>query len=58
MALKSKDDKLNPVCIPFDEKGGGFTFSSVVFTLGNKRSVQLTYGSPDQSEYHEYFFKH
>jgi isopenicillin-N N-acyltransferase-like protein len=55
--LRSKDNKLNPVCRAYKEGGGGFTFSSVVFTLGQKRSVQLTYGSPDQSEYKEYFFE-
>jgi isopenicillin-N N-acyltransferase-like protein len=54
--LRSKDNVLNPVCRPFKEGGGGFTFSSILFTLGGKRSVQLTYGSPDQSEYREYFF--
>ena len=53
--LRSKDDARNPVCRPY-RQGAGFTFSSVVFTLGGTRSVQLTYGSPDQSEYHEYFF--
>jgi len=55
--LRSKDDLMNPVCRVYEEKGGGFTFSSVIYTLGGKRSVQLTYGSPDQSEYKEYFFK-
>jgi isopenicillin-N N-acyltransferase like protein len=53
--LRSKDNALNPVCRPFKE-GAGFTFSSVVFTLGWRRSVQITYGSPDLSEYREYFF--
>ncbi|MEI9810634.1 MAG: hypothetical protein WDO16_23700 [Bacteroidota bacterium] len=53
--LRSKDNPVNPVCRVFKE-GAGFTFSSVLFTLGGKRSVQLTYGSPDQSEYREYFF--
>ncbi len=54
--LRSKDNSRNPVCRIFREGGGGFTFSSILFTLGGKRSVQLTYGSPDQSEYKEYFF--
>ena len=55
--LRSKDNDKNPVCRAYIENGGGFTFSSVVFTLGEKRSVQITYGPPDQSEYKEYFFK-
>lgn len=53
--LRSKDDARNPICRPY-RQGAGFTFSSVVFTLGGTKSVQLTYGSPDQSEYQEYFF--
>ena len=55
--LRSKDNSRNPVCRTYREGGGGFTFSSILFTLGGQRSVQLTYGSPDQSEYSEYFFK-
>lgn len=54
--LRSKDNPNNPVCRIYREGGFGFTFSSILFTLGGKRSVQLTYGSPDQSEYVEYFF--
>jgi len=54
--LRSKDNERNPVCRTFREGGGGFTFSSLLYTLGGKRSVQLTYGSPDKSEYREYFF--
>lgn len=55
--LRSKDNERNPVCRTYREGGGGFTFSSLLYTLGGKRSIQLTYGSPDQSEYREYFFK-
>jgi isopenicillin-N N-acyltransferase-like protein len=55
--LRSKDDAKNPVCRAFAENGFGFTFSSVLFTLGGKRSIQLTNGSPDQSDYKEFFFK-
>ncbi|MFT3912413.1 MAG: C45 family autoproteolytic acyltransferase/hydrolase [Ferruginibacter sp.] len=55
--LRSKDDERNPVCRAYRGTRYGFTFSSVVYTLGGKRSVQLTYGSPDQSEYNEYFFE-
>jgi hypothetical protein len=54
--LRSKDNVINPVCRVFKENGRAFTFNSVLFTLGGKRSVQITYGSPDQSEYKEYFF--
>jgi isopenicillin-N N-acyltransferase like protein len=55
--LRSKDDILHPVCRTYRESGGGFTFSSIIFTLGGKRSVQLTYGSPELAEYKEYFFR-
>ena len=54
--LRSKEDPRNPVCISYNEGTFGFTFSSVLFTLGGNRSVQITYGPPDQSEYKEYFF--
>ena len=53
--LRSKDDPANPVCRSLS--GGGFTFSSVLFTLTGERSVQVTYGPPDQAEFKEYFFK-
>jgi isopenicillin-N N-acyltransferase like protein len=55
--LRSKDDAQNPVCRAFAKNGFAFTFSSVLFTLSGKRSIQLTNGSPDQSDYKEYFFK-
>ena len=55
--LRSKEDKNNPVCRSYQEGGYVFTFSSVLYTLTGKRSVQITYGSPDQSEYTEYFFR-
>ncbi len=54
--LRSKDNMYNPVCRTFREGGPGFTFSSILYTLGKNPSVQLTYGSPDQAEYVEYFF--
>jgi isopenicillin-N N-acyltransferase like protein len=54
--LRSKDNPYHPVCRTYREGGGGFTFSSILFTLGGKRSVQLTYGSPELTEYKEYFF--
>lgn len=48
---RSKDDPKNPVCGTFEDGKGGFTFSSVIFTLGKTPSIQLTNGSPDQAEY-------
>jgi hypothetical protein len=55
--LRSKDDIQNPICRSFTEVQGIFTFSSVLFTLTGKRSVLVTFGSPDQAEYQQYFFK-
>lgn len=55
--LRSKDSDKFPVCIAFDAKETAFTFSSVVFTLGTKPSVEVTFGSPDQSEYKKHYFK-
>jgi len=50
-ALRAKDDPKNPVCLTLQEGVWGFTFSSVVLTLGKNPSIQLTNGSPDKSEY-------
>lgn len=50
-AFRAKDDPENPVCRTFQDGKSGFTFSSVVLTLGKNPSIQLTNGSPDQSEY-------
>lgn len=47
----SKDDPKNPICLTYKEGKAGFTFSSVIFTLGKTPSIQITKGSPDQSEY-------
>jgi predicted choloylglycine hydrolase len=55
-ALRSKDDEKNPVCHTYREGDNVFTFSSVIYTLTGKCSVQVTKGSPDQSEYQEHFF--
>jgi isopenicillin-N N-acyltransferase like protein len=49
--LRSKDHEKYPVCIAYQSEKGGFTFSSVIYTLGQNLSVQITNGSPDQSEY-------
>ncbi len=56
-ALRSRDDKENPVCRAYNESAWAFTYSSVVYTLTGKRSVQVTYGPPDKSEYKVHFFK-
>lgn len=54
--LRSKDDERSPVCRAYKEGGESFCFSSVLFTLTGRRSVQVTNGPPDRSEYQEYFF--
>jgi len=54
--LRSKDDKKNPICRSFTQRSGFFTFSSVVFRLSGKRSIQITYGSPDHADFKEYLF--
>lgn len=56
-ALRSRDNAQHPVCRPYNGAAAGFTFSSVIYTLGKRPSVQLTNGSPDQSNYQEYFLK-
>ena len=55
--FRSKEDPGNPVCRGYSEGAYGFTFSSVIFTLSGRQSVQVTCGPPDQSEYKEYFFR-
>lgn len=55
--LRSKDDPRHPVCRNYSSTGGGYTFSSIIYTTSGKRSVQLTHGSPDQADYVEYFFR-
>ena len=54
--LRSKDHERFPVCVAYDPKAVAFTFSSVLFTLGPNASVQVTHGSPDQSDYQQHFF--
>lgn len=55
--LTSRANARNPVCRVYQEGGGGFTFSSVLFILSGQKSVQLTNGSPDQSAYSIYYFR-
>lgn len=50
--LRSKDSEKYPVCIAYkNDNGGAFTFSSIIYTFGKNPTVQITNGSPDQSEY-------
>jgi len=55
-ALRSKDDKNNPVCRANNNNGYGFTFASVVMTLSEEPSIQVVAGPPDESEYKTYSF--
>ncbi len=50
-ALRSKDDANNPVCRTLDPKKNGFTFASVVMALTGEPYLQITAGSPSESEY-------
>jgi hypothetical protein len=54
--LRSKDDLNNPVCRSFNSGGGGFTFGSVIMTLTGQPYLQITAGSPDESEYKKFDF--
>jgi len=49
--LRSKDDAKNPVCVTHLPDRGGFTFGSVIFSLSDKRTMEVTAGPPDESEY-------
>jgi isopenicillin-N N-acyltransferase-like protein len=49
--LRSKDSEKYPVCLSYQNDKKLFTFSSVIYTLGKNPTVQITNGSPDQSEY-------
>lgn len=49
--LRSKDDMNNPVCRSVNSKGNAFTFGSVIMTLTGKPYLQVTAGSPDESDY-------
>ena len=53
-ALRSKDDKNNPVCRAI--KNGAFTFGSVIMTLTGTPNLQITAGPPDESEYRKVEF--
>lgn len=55
-ALRSKDDKNNPVCRANNNNGYGFTFASVVMTLSEEPSIQVVAGPPDESDYERFDF--
>jgi isopenicillin-N N-acyltransferase-like protein len=55
--LRSKDNQNSPICRTYKNGEAVFTFSSVILTLGKSPSIQLTNGSPDQSEYVLHSFK-
>ncbi|MEP7324240.1 MAG: C45 family peptidase [Saprospiraceae bacterium] len=54
--LRSKDDPNNPVCRAHVPNKGGFTFASVIYTLSGTRTMQVTAGPPDESEYQVFSF--
>ncbi|UII81125.1 C45 family peptidase [Flagellimonas sp. CMM7] len=50
-ALRSRDNKKNPVCKTNLKNEWGFTFASVVMTLSETPYLQITAGPPDESEF-------
>jgi hypothetical protein len=48
--LRSKDDPENPVCRSWDPDKG-FTFASTIMQLGEKPTLIITAGPPDESAY-------
>ncbi|MCK0115271.1 C45 family autoproteolytic acyltransferase/hydolase [Gelidibacter sp. F63206] len=54
--LRSKENPQFPICVNFRDDGVAFTFSSVVFTLGENSTAEVTYGSPDRAMYHKHHF--
>jgi predicted choloylglycine hydrolase len=50
-ALRSRDDKNNPVCNANNGTGRGFTFASVVMTFSDHPFLEITAGPPDESDY-------
>jgi len=55
--LRSKDDNNNPVCRTHLPGNEFFTFGSVIITLSGKRTMQVTAGPPDESDYQTFSFK-
>ena len=52
--LQSKDNAQNPVCRA--NRGGGFTFSSVVMSLADTPALLITAGPPDEGDYQRFDF--
>ena len=50
-ALRSKDNKDNPVCRANGKDGQGFTFASIIMTFSEQPNIQILAGPPDESEY-------
>ncbi len=50
-ALRSRDNKDNPVCNTNSENGRGFTFASIIMTFSENPYIQILAGPPDESEY-------
>jgi predicted choloylglycine hydrolase len=55
-ALRSKDDPNNVICRPHVPNLSYFTFGSVILTLSGIRTMQVTAGPPDESEYQVFSF--
>ena len=51
MTLRSRDSDEHPVCRTHLKEKGGFTFASVIYSLGTTPGLQLAIGPPDESEY-------
>ena len=50
-ALRSKDNKDNPVCRTKNENGYVFTFASIIMIHSEKPFIQILAGPPDESDY-------
>ncbi|QQX75249.1 MULTISPECIES: C45 family autoproteolytic acyltransferase/hydolase [Aequorivita] len=55
--LSSKENSQSPICVSYREEGVAFTFSSVIFSLGNRPMAEITMGPPDTNTYKKYFLE-
>jgi hypothetical protein len=55
--FRSRDHAEHPVCRTNQKGNFGFTFASVVMTLGEEPFLKMTLGPPDESEYQAYYFQ-